>query len=485
MKASDTDGHGPVAHPRPREPSPPEPPRDPPSPHILLVDDDDAFRRSTAELLRGDGFDVTTASGAAEASRALETRTFDLLLLDVRMPGVGGLDIVEVLRRRGERMPILMVSGYGTISTAVGSLHLGADDFLTKPVDPAELSRRIADLVDRRPVPERLDEATHHGIVGRSKNIREMIAAIRQVAPTDATVLVTGETGSGKELVARAVHDLSARAAHPFLPVNCAALAEGLLESELFGHVRGAFTGAVSDKDGLFAAAAGGTVFLDEIGDMSQRLQQRILRVLEEREATPVGATAPRPVDVRIVAATHRDLEREMEAGRFRRDLYYRLAVFPIRVPSLRERSCDIALLANTALERLRERSAGPTAPGISPAAVRLLQHHAWPGNVRELFAAVEAAAIRAGEGEIGVEHLPSVIRREEGEVGTGRYSETGDEEEERASILAALEAAGGVRAHAAAMLGMSRTTLWRRLRAYGIDSDSDSGEGAERDRRA
>ena len=240
---------------------------------ILLVDDDRAFRISTAELLRQDGYEVATAAGGAEAGERMAEDRVDLLLLDVRMPRIGGLGVLEALRLRGERVPVLMISGFGTIQTAVEALQLGADDFLTKPVDPDLLSRKVAELLERRPAT--WDEFSSLGMVGRSTAMREIYEAVRRVAPSDATVLVTGETGTGKELVARAIHDLSDRASGPFLAVNCAGLAEGVLESELFGHVRGAFTGAAADREGLFRAAEGGTILLDEVGDMSQRLQQR------------------------------------------------------------------------------------------------------------------------------------------------------------------------------------------------------------------
>jgi DNA-binding NtrC family response regulator len=443
---------------------------------ILIVDDDKAFRLSTAELLRQDGYEVTTASDAVEAGEALDARDFDLLLLDLRMPGTDGLGLIEVLRRRGERAPILMISGFGTITSAVDALQLGADDFLTKPVDPDLLSDRVAELLERRPVPDRVADASPGGIVGETAAMTKVFETIRQVAPTETTVLVFGETGTGKELVAHALHDLSGRSRGPFVPVNCAALAEGVLESELFGHVRGAFTGAVKEKPGLFAAADKGTVFLDEVGDMSLRLQQRLLRVLQEREVTPMGGVRPRLVDVRVIAATHRDLPAEVEAGRFRDDLYYRLNVFPIRLPPLRERRADVPLLIEAALSRLRERSATEVPQSVAPMALRLLQEHDWPGNVRELFSVVERAAVRVEGSRIEVQHLPHELRADAPEtdagpaVGRGKRYRTGsDSSDERAAIRAALEESNGIRARAAELLGMSRTTLWRKMREYGL----------------
>ncbi len=365
-----------------------------------------------------------------------------------------------------------MISGFGTIDTAVESLHRGADHFLAKPVDPDVLSAKVAELLERRPAEERVREGALGAMVGHARVMREVFDAIRRVAPTETTVLITGETGTGKELLARAVHDLSERAAGPFVPVNCAALAEGVLESELFGHVRGAFTGAVADRKGLFAAAAGGTIFLDEVGDVSLALQQRLLRVIQEREVVPVGAVRPERVDVRVVAATHRDLEEEIRGGRFREDLYYRLNVFRVDVPPLRARASDIPLLVEAALARLRERSASAPPRAFSPLAMRLLRGHAWPGNVRELFSVVESAVIRAGGPRIEAQHLPAPIRDPEGRGATAGAEEryrASDPEQEREAILAALEEADGSRSRAADLLGMSRTTLWRRMKEFGL----------------
>lgn len=436
---------------------------------ILIVDDDRAFRRSTAELLRQEGHTIETAEDSVDAGRAMQQGRFDLLLLDLRMPGVDGAGVVETLRRRGEHIPILMVSGFGSIDSAVQALHLGADDFLSKPVDPEVLCSRVADLLERRPMDLELESVA---IVGRSTAIREALAAVRQVAPTEATVLLRGETGTGKELFACSVHEHSPRASGPFVPVNCASLSESLLESELFGHVRGAFTGAVSAKTGLFEAADGGTIFLDEVGDMSLRLQRSLLRVLQEREVTPVGAIASRSVDVRIIAATHRDLREEVAQNRFREDLFYRLHVFPIVLPPLRDRSADVPLLVEHALRQLRERSTTDLPTSVSPFAIRLLKSYAWPGNVRELLAAVESAAIRAGgRSRIEAQHLPERIRTESSDRTEGpRYQTARSGADERAAIEAALEEADGVRAQAAQLLGMSRTTLWRKIRAYELE---------------
>jgi two-component system, NtrC family, response regulator AtoC len=447
-----------------------------PSARILLVDDDRAFRVSTSALLRQDGHEVTAVGDGKEAVEALRQHRFDLMLLDLRLPGMDGLRIVEALRLWGEGVPILMISGFGTIDSAVEALHLGADDFLGKPVEPDVLSARVAELLERRPGAELLPESSFHGLVGRTAAMREVFDAVRRVAATEATVLVTGETGTGKELVARAVHHCSGRRGGPFLAVNCASLAEGLLETELFGHLRGAFTGAVADKPGLFEAAGGGTLFLDEIGDVSLGLQQRLLRVLQEREVRRVGAVRATPVDVRVVAATRRDLRREVAEGRFREDLFYRLNVFPISLPPLRERAADVPLLVESALAAMR--GARPRL-ACSPLAMRTLRAYPWPGNVRELMAALESAAIRADGDRIEAQHLPEEVRAalERGAAAEGeRYRAHDAAGDERAAIVAALDEAGGSRARAAEILGMGRTTLWRKMRLYGIGAGSGEG---------
>jgi DNA-binding NtrC family response regulator len=435
---------------------------------LLVVDDDHAFRLSTAALLRADGYDVDVAPDATAAARALRAHRYDLVLLDLRMPGIDGIQLVETLRIWGESVPVLMISGYGTVENAVRAMQLGTDDFLTKPVEPDLLSARVAELLERRPTTAR-DDAAVAGMVGRTAVMRALFASLRRVAPQDTTVLVTGETGTGKELVARAVHDLSPRAAAAFIAVNCGALGEGVLESELFGHVKGAFTGAVRDRAGVFESASGGTIFLDEVGEMSASVQQRLLRVLQEREVTRVGSSRPVRVDVRVVAATNRNLAELVEASRFRQDLYYRLAVFPVVVPPLRDRRADIPLLIAHAIERLRARVADGGMLACSSFAIRLMRNYDWPGNVRELMSVVERSAVDAGFGRIEAQHLPEELRRG-ADVGTeARYRATQSADEERHAIVAALEQTDGAIVRAAELLGMGRTTLWRKLKQYGL----------------
>jgi DNA-binding NtrC family response regulator len=460
------------------------------TPRILLVDDDRAFRVSTSTLLREEGYRVVEAADGAEAVEALKTGGFDLILLDLRMPGVDGIQLVEVLRRWGEGTPILMISGFGTVETAVKALHTGADDFVTKPVEPDVLAGKVADLLERRPSLPDGSSPAPGGLVGRAPVMRDLFRAMERVAPSDTTVLIQGETGTGKELVARGIHGASNRKNGPFLAVNCAALSENLLESELFGHVKGAFTGAVRDKPGLFRAAHGGTLLLDEVGDISQGLQHRLLRVLQEKEFTPVGDVRPQTVDVRVLAATHKDLKEETGAGRFREDLYYRLNVFRLDVPPLRARSSDVPLLVEYFLKERggsgrnaggRQDPHGSEGSGVavSPLAMRLLQSYPWPGNVRELFSVLESALIRAQEGSrIEAQHLTTEVRetsrgdKQESGPALGRYVPPAFPTQEREAILGALEEAGGVRSQAARILGMGRTTLWRKMREYGIEME-------------
>jgi len=445
---------------------------------ILVVDDDRVFRVSTAELLRQDGYDVTAVADAREAVDALRVSRFDLMLLDLRMPGLDGTGLVTALREWGDGIPVLMISGFGTVDAAVHSLHAGADDFLTKPVEPAVLSDRVATLLERRPA-ARLESERMAWLVGRSPAMKMVFEAIRLVAPTDATVLVLGETGTGKELVARSVHELSGRNAGPFVTVNCAALPEGLLESELFGHVRGSFTGAVRDRTGLFQAADGGTIVLDEVGDISATAQQRLLRVLQERELKPVGALRSIAIDVRVIAATNRNLRAEVEAGRFREDLFYRLNVFRIELPALRDRRSDIPLLVEHSLDQLARRNGGSSRPICSPFALRMLQAYDWPGNVRELFAVLESACIRAGSTRIEAQHLPAEVRAalRGAQPDAPRYRGDDDSDAERTAIRAALDQANGVRSRAAELLGMGRTTLWRKMRQHGLLEGNGEGD--------
>ena len=452
---------------------------------ILIIDDDRAFRVGTGALLSDEGYDVEAAASGNEGLEKLRDDQFDMVLLDLRMEGRTGLSVLEELRQGGNDIPVLMLTGFATVDSAVAALKLGADDYLTKPCDNSLLRSKIKAILARR---EPVLGAGASRIVGTSSKMREVKRAIARVAPTESTVLLRGATGTGKELIARALHEESPRRSRPYLAVNCSALAEGLLESELFGHARGAFTGAVNERKGLFEEANGGTVFLDEIGDVSPGMQAKLLRVLQEREVVRVGTSRAMQVDVRVVAATHRDLEGMVEEGTFRKDLYFRLKVFQVRVPELRDRPEDVPALAGAALARWNERvEPHRRITGISDEAIAVMQAYDWPGNVRELMTAVEYACIVCEGGRILAHHLPEELR--EGPVAVtsspsadgrralqdGRTPEAAKRyvapgaEAEREAILLALEEADGNRTRAAAALGMGRTTLWQKLKEYGL----------------
>ncbi len=444
---------------------------------LLMVDDDRAFRASTRALLEDDGYEVLAVRDGQSGVEALRRGGIDLMLLDLRMPGADGLHVIEALRAAGEDVPILMISGYGTVDSAVEAMRLGADDFLTKPVEHEELLARIEELLARRPRlgVESEGDVGPGGLLGESESMKRVFDAIERVAPTDTTVLIVGASGTGKELVARAIHELSERKARPFVTLDCGAQAEGLLASELFGHVRGAFTGAVRDRPGAFQAADGGTLFLDEIGNVSAAMQQQLLRAIEDGEVTRVGAVKPERVDIRLIAATNADLAAAVDDGSFRLDLYYRLKVFQISLPPLRERKDDVPLLVAHALHRANA-GLDRDIRGFSAIAMRQLIAFDWPGNVRELNAAVESAVIRCEGDLIEPAHLPHEVRDRDDSSGPTRSGEKEiryrpqPPESEREAILAALEASGGNRTQAARLLGMGRTTLYNKMKEYGIE---------------
>lgn len=445
---------------------------------ILIIDDDRAFRVSTRALLADEGYEVDAAGSGDEGLARLQQGRYQLVLLDLKMEGRSGLSVLEELRRTGHSMPVLMLTGYASVDSAVQALKLGADDYLTKPCDNDLLRSKIRGILAARPTAAPVGDER---MIASGPEMREVLQSIARVAPTNSTVLLRGATGTGKELAARAIHESSPRAGRTFVAVNCSALAEGMLESELFGHTRGAFTGAVAERKGLFEEADAGTIFLDEIGDISPAMQAKLLRVLQEREVTRVGTVRPIPVDVRVIAATHHDLEEMVEEGRFRADLYFRLKVFQIRLPALNERTGDIPALVSAAVEVWNRRNSDPERriAGVSQETLELLETYDWPGNVRELMTAIEHACIVCDGNFILPCHLPPEILdrdatadaagpEERGE-GPKRY-QAPDPEAEREAIRRALQEADGNRTRAAAVLGMGRTTLWQKLKAYGLE---------------
>ena len=434
---------------------------------ILIVDDEKDTREFMARALSGK-YEVLTAADAELAMKQLDTdRSIRLLLSDVRMPGEDGITLMKAAKAMNPGLAVILLTAFGSIDQAVAAMKDGADDFITKPVDLDQLELRIEKALkahrlesEVKHLKAQLDEKYGmNGIVGNSPAMQKVFRMIRQAAPTDATVLIQGPSGTGKELVARAIHNLSNRSKGPFVAVEFAAISPNLLESEMFGHEKGAFTGAVSRRIGRFEAANHGTIFLDEISEMPLELQVKLLRVLQEREFQRVGSNETVKCDIRIVAATNRDLAAYVKEGKFREDLYYRLNVIDMRLPALKERTGDVPLLVNRYLREFGGKS-------VSPDAMRLLEAYQWPGNVRELRNAVEKMCVLSSSGEIGVDDVPDEMKRDVPMTlsVSGTLGET-----EKAKILAVLEEVGGNRTKAAERLGISRRTIYRKLEEYGL----------------
>ena len=387
---------------------------------ILIVDDHEPHRTLLANYLGAVGCDCAVASGGGEALQKMEARGFDLVLLDLRMDDLDGMEVLQRARSKGMAQNCVMMSAEGTISHAVEAIRLGAKDFLVKPFELEQLHDTVCRVIGAKandpklgPDPRLLWRDKHApGLIGEHNSLLEVFLVLERIANTDCTVLVMGESGTGKELIARAIHHASSRESKPFVPVNCGAIPETLIESELFGHAKGAFSGATHAREGRFAVADGGTLFLDEIGEMSLSVQVKFLRVLQEQEFVPVGETRPRKCDVRIIAATNKNLEQMSEQGRFREDLFYRLNLIPIHLPPLRERDSDVPILAGHFLESVAQRQGGDFR-GYSEAAMERLCAYSWPGNVRELENTVERMALlHQGEGILDVIDLPPKIRQ-------------------------------------------------------------------------
>ncbi len=436
---------------------------------VLVVDDESDARTVLSELLRRCGYDVVESPDAADALRKCETWSPDLVVTDLVMPGVNGIELVRRLHQQRASIPVIVLTGQGAIATAVDAIRAGAAEYMMKPVDSTLLLARLTELLATAPVSAASvrDSAApvHHGLVGDSPPMRRVAALIEQVAPSRATVLITGPTGTGKELVASALHQHSLRSRGPFLKVHCAALSEGVLESELFGHERGAFTGAHARRDGRFQLADGGTLFLDEIGDVSPAVQVKLLRFLQDYELERVGGTETIRVDVRVIAATNRDLPARVASGHFREDLYYRLNVVGIEMPCLRERRSDIPALVAHFVAVFAEAN-GRTILGATSEAMALLVAYDWPGNVRELANVIEGAVVRSAGNVIGVESLAGTglvpMRLDRPFAGGGTLAQI-----ERHAIVETLRSTGGSKSRAAAILGISTRTIHTRLRAY------------------
>jgi two-component system response regulator AtoC len=436
---------------------------------ILVAEDDDLTLELLATVLRAAGHDVTTVADGREALDELARGSFDLVVGDVQMPRASGLEILEALNANSPETPLILVTAYANPGAAMDAITRGAADYLAKPVDVVALRTTVARTLERKRLAGENRQLRRAAIepkrlVGTSAAMLDLYKQIAQVAPTDTTVLVTGESGSGKELVARMLHERSPRAAQPFVAVNCGGLAESLLESELFGHERGAFTGAHSQRRGLFESANGGTLFLDEIGDVSLKMQAQLLRVLQEGEIRRVGGDAAIPVDVRVISATNRDLEADLAEERMRRDLYYRLNVVALHVPPLRQRGDDIVTLARHFVARHAAQTGRPI-PEIAPETLARLHDHAWPGNVRELENALARAVAMSSRGVILPEDLPAVVsgRPPEGAPTLDAGWPTLEELEHR-YVDRVIDRCEGNKTDAANILGVDRRTLQRLL---------------------
>jgi two-component system NtrC family response regulator len=442
---------------------------------VLLVDDDDSLREILRAHLKKGGYDVVALGHPQEAVDMLERERFEILVTDIKMEGLSGIELLKIARDLHPGLPVIMITGHGTIESAVESMKLGAFDYVTKPVGRDEFlhivgnALRLGELEAEnvRLRHELKGKYTFEHIIGKGESMSRVFSLMEKVIETDTTVLILGESGTGKELVARALHYNGPRTKKPFVVVNCASIPDNLMESELFGHVKGAFTGAQRDRDGKFQLANGGTLFLDEIGDLKLDLQAKLLRVLQESEVERLGEGIPRTVDVRVITATHRNLEEMIQREEFRDDLYYRISVYPIQLPPLRDRSGDLTLLVNHFIEKY----SGEVEVRFNAKALEILKEYLWPGNVRELENVVERALILKNRGELGPETLPSKIRQDAGGVFPGDIPDDGLklEELEVELIKKALEKAGGNQTRAAKYLGISRPTLIYRMEKYEI----------------
>ncbi|MGH7545940.1 MAG: sigma-54-dependent transcriptional regulator [Gemmatimonadota bacterium] len=447
---------------------------------VLIVDDERSLVETLRVLLTHEGFDVETATSGSEAIEKLETNP-DVVLADIRMPRVSGIDVLAATRKRLPDVSVVLMTAQASLQSAIQAVNEGAFHYVQKPFENEQLVSLLRRAAERRRLASenqelkreirRRDESRAFQPLGKAKSFGEALEIAKTVAATDSTVLIQGESGTGKEVLSRYIHSLSLRAEGPFLSINCAALPETLLESELFGHVKGSFTGAVKDKEGLFVAAGGGSFFLDEVAEMTPALQVKLLRVLQEREVIPVGSTEAVKVDVRIIAATNRDLEEEIRRGTFRTDLYYRLNVIAIHLPPLRERRGDISLLAEHFLDSLGEERAVGTKQ-LTEEAVKALMEYDWPGNVRELENALERAVVMTSGPTIGVESLPRrVVEPAPVPVVSERPPANPTlEAVERAYIAWVLRAEGGNKTRAAEVLGIDPSTLYRKIARYELE---------------
>jgi len=464
-------------------------------PRILVIDDEMIVCESCKRILEEEGYEVETALSGKEAFDKMKASPFDIVITDLKMPGIDGMEVLKTFRKEYPDSIVIMITGFSNVETAVEAMKLGAFDYIPKPFTPDEVSIVVKKAIEKKSLmleniylrQELQEKYGFHNIVGKSKRMQEIYRVIAKVAMTDSTVLIYGQSGTGKELIARAIHFNSPRREKQFVPVDCAALSENLLESELFGHVRGSFTGAVTTKPGLFEVADGGTVFLDEVGNISLSIQAKLLRVLQEREFTPVGGTKAKKVDIRLIAATNKDLEKMIKEEVFREDLYYRLNIVPIYLPALKERQEDIPLLAVHFLKKYAEEM-GKTIRGFTPEAMEKMMKYPWPGNVRELENVIERTVVMIEDEMVRMEHLilpgqqdkeilenQIPMTSEELKEIKKQVREKAVEEIERAFVINALERHQWNVTRAAAEVGMLRPNFQALMRKYNLRA---RGEG-------
>lgn len=440
---------------------------------VLVVEDEELMRNILRTLLEGESYEVFSADSAEAALKIFSENPVDVTLTDIKMSGMDGLTLLDRIKAIDEHAMVIVMTAYSSVDSAIAALRKGAYDYITKPFVNEDLLQSVRNAIrnrelfsENRALRRELDRrGSFTKMIGSSEKIRKVLELVSKVADTNANVLITGESGTGKELVAREIHFSSGRSAKPFLAVNCGALPESLLESELFGHTKGSFTGAIADKKGLFRSADGGTIFLDEIGEMPMPLQVRLLRALQEREVTPVGSSTPIKFDARIIAATNRDLESEVETGTFREDLFYRLNVIEIELPPLRERSGDIPALAKHFVSRVAEKQS-TTEKAIADGAMNALRNYEWPGNVRELENVIERSFILGGD-EITADDLSAKIRNTTASRTALENDQLTLEDVERRHILETLRHSGEDKVAAAKLLGIDLSTLYRKLKRY------------------
>jgi DNA-binding NtrC family response regulator len=448
---------------------------------ILIVDDEKSMCQFLSIMLRKEGYQITAVNNGKKGLEQIKSQSFDLVITDIKMSGMDGIELLTEIKKLDKSMPVIIMTAYASQKTAIEAVNHGAFHYLIKHAKNDEIRMVVRNALDMRRVrtenqllKRQLKKSSDlKTIIGKSEEIQKVFSMVDKVADTDSTILIGGESGTGKELIARAIHFRSHRSNNPFVSINCGALPENLLESELFGHVKGSFTGAIRDKEGLFKVAQGGTFFLDEVGETSPTIQVKLLRVLQEREIIPVGGTNPIKVDVRLIAATNADLEKAVNQERFRTDLYYRLNVIPIHLPPLRRRKDDIPLLVNHFLAKFNENLKAEARKGISKEAMDVLINYSWPGNVRELENIIERAVILEESNEIQVEALPDKLRCRETsprQLITDRAQVT-LEELEKEYLIKVLEDTNWQKKRASSILGINASTLYRKIQRYGLEA--------------